>query len=455
MQDELRTRLCADGAVVAGVLSGTSADGIDVAITRMRARGITDGERSSSPTPTVPNLIGRQTRVHATSADVEAPELLAFETVPFEDDLRARVRAVLDGAPCGLREAALLSRDLGRAFGRAARELAQHSGVGLDLVGSHGQTVWHHDGNEASGAATLQLGDGDFVAEEAGCAVVSDFRQRDIAAGGEGAPLSALADPILFERVPRPCAILNLGGMGNLTVLRARDPRASGVAREDERTQEMSARSKQGSAGSVGMFRSHRTRAPDDVLAFDTGPANALLDGLARELLGASCDRDGASAARGRVDEGLLQELGAHSFFEKPPPRSTGRDTFGTAWVGEVLQRARSRGLLERGPDDLMATATAFVAQSVATALARFVEPRVERLVVAGGGVHNRSLMLHLHERCRIPVGSSSAAGVDPDAREALVFAVLAARCILGQPSTAPGATGARSGSVLGKISPG
>src|SRR6185503_17506598 len=103
------------------------------------------------------------------------------------------------------------------------RDCAQQSGIVLDLVGSHGQTVWHHDGNEGSGAATVQLGDGDFVAEEAGCAVVSDFRQRDIAAGGEGAPISALADGVLFERVPRPCAILNLGGMANLTVLREGD----------------------------------------------------------------------------------------------------------------------------------------------------------------------------------------------------------------------------------------
>jgi anhydro-N-acetylmuramic acid kinase len=190
------------------------------------------------------------------------------------------------------------------------------------------------------------------------------------------------------------------------------------------------------------------------VLAFDTGPANALLDGLARALLDAPCDRDGASAARGKVDEELLRELGDHPFFDKPPPKSTGRDTFGAAWVAQVIARARERRLLVRGPDDLLATATAFVAQTVATALDRFVEPRAQRLVVAGGGVHNRALMLALYERCRIPVGSSSAAGFDPYAREALVFAVLAALCVLQIPSTHPGATGARTGRVLGKISP-
>src|SRR4051794_9258656 len=156
MTPALRDLFSHEGAIVAGVLSGTSADGIDVAITRMREA----------------------------ADDVETPELIVFATLPFPDDVRARVRDVLDGTPCGLREAALLSRDLGRAFGRAARDLAHEHGVELDLVGSHGQTVWHHDGNEASGAATLQLGDGDFVAEEAGCTVVSDFRQRDVAAGG-------------------------------------------------------------------------------------------------------------------------------------------------------------------------------------------------------------------------------------------------------------------------------
>ncbi len=191
------------------------------------------------------------------------------------------------------------------------------------------------------------------------------------------------------------------------------------------------------------------------MLAFDTGPANALLDGLARRLLHAPCDRDGASAARGTVDEALLREWIAHPFFAKRPPRSTGRDTFGEAWVGDVIERARGKGLLEHGPDDLMATATAFVAYTVADSLTRFVEPKAQRLVVAGGGVHNRTLMLQLYERCRIPVGSSDAAGVDPDAREALVFAVLAARCILGRPVTHRGATGALAGRVLGKISPG
>ena len=380
--DELRTKF-EDGAIVAGVLSGTSADGIDVALTRMRVDG---AERSLQP-----------------------PEALAFETLAFPAELAPSVRAVLDGASLDLRGAALLSRDLGRAFGRAARDVAGRNGLVPDLVGSHGQTVWHHDGVEPAGRATLQLGDGDYVAEEAGCAVVSDFRQRDIAAGGQGAPIAALADVLLFADERRPAAILNLGGMGNLTVLEA------GVGPQ----------------------------------SFDTGPAGALLDGLARRLFDRPFDEDGAWAARGTPDPVLVSELCEHPFFAAAPPKSTGRDTFGEAWVDGVAER-----LAALAPQDAMASAVAFVARTVAEALERHVEASPRRLLVAGGGVHNAALLSALERATELPVHSCAEAGVDPDAREALGFAVLAARCVLGIPVTSPRATGAAPGRVLGKISP-
>ncbi len=379
-----------EGAIVAGVLSGTSADGIDVGLARIRAH-----ERAGELT-------------------LEPPELLAYACEPFPAELRARVRAVLDGAPCGLRDAALLDRDLGRAFGAAARAVAERHALQLDLVGSHGQTVWHHDGAEASGPATLQLGDGDFVAEACGATVVSDFRQRDVAAGGEGAPLSPLADALIFARLERPAAVLNLGGMGNLTLLLSNG----------------------------------------GLLAFDTGPANSLLDGLARRLLSAEMDADGAAAARGRSDAGLVAELARHPFLARKPPRSTGRDTFGAPWVDGIVEKARRRGLLERGPDDLLATAVDFVAATVADALVRFAPERPRELIVAGGGALNPAQMAALARRTGLPVCSSAALGLDPKAREALVFAVLAAACVLGLPVTHPGATGAAAGRPLGKISP-
>src|SRR5262245_48812407 len=259
-------------AIVGGVLSGTSADGIDVALLRFGAAGV--------------------------------PTFLAFETRPFPRDLGREVRRGLDGKRIGARELALLGRDLGRAFGQAARALAERERLALDLVGSHGQTVYHHDGLEPSGAATLQLGDGDFVAHASGAVTVSDFRTADVAAGGEGAPLSGALDAELFPDLPRPAAILNLGGIANVTFL------ADGSA----------------------------------PLAFDVGPANALLDGLARALLGRPFDEDGAVAGKGRVDESLLAEELRHPFFSRPPPKSTGRDTFGADHVSGFLARSRARG---------------------------------------------------------------------------------------------------------------
>lgn len=383
--DRLRTRLVAGRALVAGVLSGTSADGIDVALVRFGAAG----ERP-----------------------LGVPRLERFRTLPFPPELRARVRAVLDGGTLGLRESALLSRDLGREFGRAAREVAREHGEPLDLVGSHGQTVWHHDGHETSGAATVQLGDGDFVAEECECVVASDFRQRDIAAGGEGAPVSALADDLVFADLPRPAAILNLGGMANLTVL-SDDP-------------------------------------AQHALAFDTGPANALLDGLARRVLGRPYDENGAAALAGTANVQLVNELLEHDFFRRTPPKSTGRDTFGEAWVERVVARAAELGVA-RGPD-LLASAADFVATSIANALRDF-RIRAQWLVVCGGGVHHQRVLNTLALRCPQPIASGADFGVDPDAREALVFATLGARCALALPVTCPNATGARPGRVLGKLS--
>ncbi len=383
--NDLGARVREGRALVAGVLSGTSGDGIDVALVRFDGAEWRGGLRT--------------------------PRVVWFDTLAFEPQLARRVRAVLDGAPTGLRESAVLSRDLGRAFGAAVASAQRAAGERVELVGSHGQTVWHHDGEQACGPATLQLGDGDFVAEACGCAVVSDFRQRDIAAGGEGAPLSALADDLIFAALPRPVAVLNLGGMSNLTLLEEQGVRA-----------------------------------------FDVGPACALLDGLARKLLGAPFDDNGAVAARGRVHEALVSELSAHPFLLRAPPKSTGRDTFGAAWIEQVLARARE--LRVESSEDLLASAANFVALSVVRALKEFGGARWNYLVVCGGGAAHAPLIDTLALRCPHPVVSGADFDVDPDAREALVFATLAARCVLGEAVSSPSATRARAGRVLGKLSP-
>ena len=387
-----RQRLLAGEGIVAGCLSGTSADGIDVVLMRPRAVA----------------------RPEDWEAAGEGPESLAFETLPFEPSLAARVRCVLDGEPLGLGPLACLSRDLGLAFGAAARRLAEAQGLGLDLVASHGQTVWHHDGDPQFGPASLQLGEGNFVAQAAGALTAADFRQADLALGGEGAPISALADELLFPGLERPLAILNLGGMANLTLL-----------------------------GERGSGR---------LTAFDTGPAGSLLDGLARRLLGQPYDAEGRVASAGKVHAGWVQEILSHSFFKQLPPKSTGRDTFGEAWIEALLASPAGREVQAGGAPDVLASAVAAVAQSVHEGLGNSGSPTPRRLLLAGGGAKNLELVRSL-SRGRDPVVESCAQhGVDPDAREALVFAILGLRCVFGLSSTNPGATGARAGGILGAL---
>ncbi len=398
-------RLGDGSAVVAGVLSGTSVDGIDVALVRFPA--LAEGQ------------------------SVGAPELLSFATQPFPEPLGSELRDFIahgDSVQRGPRELALLHRDLGLAFGQAAAASARSAGLPLHLVGSHGQTVWHHDGVESAGPMTLQLGDGDHVAAAAEATTVSDFRTADIAAGGEGAPLSALVDDVLFPDLVRPAVILNMGGIANVTIL---GPRAAGAA---------------------------------PLVAFDVGPAGALLDGLARARLGQAMDLGGSVAASGEVSEDLVRLLMAHPFMDLEPPKTTGRDTFGENFLAEVL--AHGNDLCSA---DLLASAARFVGLSILGAIERWgsswagprpggqaskTSHRPNQLVVAGGGVHHGPLMATLTQGFGGPVSSAGDLGVDPDAREALCFAVLAARCVRGEPSTSPGASGAVAGRILGKVSP-
>jgi anhydro-N-acetylmuramic acid kinase len=375
-------------AIVAGVLSGTSGDGVDVVIARL---GVTGSGESSRP---------------------QALEQLAFACTAFPDELGRRVRAVLDGVPPSLGEIALLHRDLGLAFGQAVSALAQESGLAPILVGSHGQTVWHHDGAEPGERATLQLGDADHVAQAAGCWVASDFRQADIASGGEGAPLSALVESLLFPGLARPAAVLNLGGIGNLTILGDSD---------------------------------------EPLAAFDTGPAGCLLDGLARRLIKAPMDRGGARASMGTVDEDLLKSWMQHPFFSGDA-LSTGRDTFGEEYVTERLEEARSAGVLEA--DSILATAAAFVAEAVSRGLKRRGVAGLEGLIVAGGGVHNVALTKELQLRTGFRTVSSAEMGVDPDAREALGFAAMGAGCALRWAWNSPRGPKNAENRVLGRLSP-
>jgi len=378
--------------VVVGMISGTSADSIDAAVCRISGAGVPTSDREGA-------------RV----------ELLHYGEAPYDPELKRRI---LDLASLGVREIAELNVEVGEAFARACLNTMAEASLkpsDIDLIGSHGQTIYHHSSVPGAIGATLQVGDGDVIAERTGAAVVCDFRARDIAGGGEGAPVSPYADMILYAPPDRKSAserrvVLNLGGIANVTVL---DP------------------------------------DPNKVFGFDTGPANTLLDRLARRLSGGSlsCDRDGALARAGRVDEGLVDRLLSEDpFLTRKPPKSTGFEMYGDAFV------ERAGTLLGRFDSDLMATLTEFTARTVADAFARFVPPVVE-VIGAGGGVKNPALIGRIAELlapARFVLGDDR--GIPGDAREALAFAILANDALFGLPTSLPAVTGASRPAPLGKF---
>ncbi|MBL8692905.1 MAG: anhydro-N-acetylmuramic acid kinase [Planctomycetes bacterium] len=384
--------------LVVGLLSGTSADAIDCAVCSIEGGAIPP--RTGGPD----------------AATTRRVRLEAFRSQPYDPALRSKILAAESLDVRGIAE---LHAAIGDAFAESCLRALVHAGIpeeAVDAVGSHGQTIYHHSGREPR--VTLQLGDGDRIAERTGFLTVSDFRARDVAAGGEGAPLTPYADRVLFAPKDSSTrrAVLNLGGIANITLL--------GPLRES-------------------------------TIAFDTGPANAPLDRLARLYSeGAlSCDFDGAIAARGTVDEELLKRLMAHPFLSRQPPKSTGPEEFGDLLVSELVRA------VGRVTPDLFATVTEFVAQSVALGLRQALyvdrQPSAElELVVAGGGARNKSLLDRITAAVApARVVLSDALGVPTQAREAMAFALLAHDALLGLPTNLPSVTGARRPACLGKIS--
>jgi anhydro-N-acetylmuramic acid kinase len=386
---DLLERSVKPSRLVVGLMSGTSADSIDVAICRMKGQGS--------------NI---------------TVELIHFEEHGHDAEVK---RHVLKSGELGLRAIAELNVLLGETFAEAclsALKQASISPAEVDIVGSHGQTIYHHSGVAGARRATLQLGDGDVIAVRTACYVISDFRARDIAAGGEGAPLSPIADTILFApREPhRPCrrVILNLGGIANLTVLDS---------------------------------------DPTHVFGFDTGPANAPLDRLARHLSGGTlaCDKDGRFARAGRINEQLLSELlQRDAFLTRRPPKSTGFEMYGDEFVAHA---AKQHGAYDV---DLMATLTEFTARSIALGLQQCVQfgPPIDEVVIAGGGVNNPAVIERITALIApIPIVTADELGVPPAAREAMAFAVLADMTLRGITACLPPVTGATAPKLLGKLS--
>jgi anhydro-N-acetylmuramic acid kinase len=290
---------------------------------------------------------------------------------------------------------------------------------GVTAIGSHGHTIWHRPPGPDGRGATLQLGCAATIAERTGIDVISDFRSRDVAAGGHGAPLVPFADRLLFAAEDRTRALVNIGGMANIT-------------------------------------RVPRRGSPEPLLAFDTGPGNGLIDLAAGLASGgeATYDADGRRAARGRADEEALADLLADPFFEQTPPRSTGRERFGRAIVDRVVARLKPQS--ERDWDDIIATMTELTARSVAGSVRRFVEPRgVDELIVTGGGASNGHLMSRNGTLLApLPVTTGGTAGIDADAKEAIAFAALAWAHIHGLAGNVPEVTGARGPRRLGSRTP-
>lgn len=355
-----------------GLMSGTSLDGVDAALVDL----------------------------------ARSPALLATGFLPYPDRLRAALLALHAPAADELERAARLGVELGELYAEAVSRLLGKSGTpatSIRAIGCHGQTVRHRP----QAGYTLQLNQPALLAERSGIAVVADFRSRDIAAGGEGAPLAPAFHAACFRDSSRHRAVINIGGIANLTHLPPQGP----------------------------------------VTGFDSGPGNLLLDAWAREHLGEEFDRDGAFAAKGRPVAALLEAMLADPYFRRPPPRSTGRDDFNVEWV-------RSFGVERYPAGDVQATLAELTAHAIGDAAARFC-PGIEEAFLCGGGVHNADLVRRLRRSlsaCRVE--TTGRLGIDPDWVEAMAFAWLAQRRLKNQPGNLPDVTGARGPRVLGAIYP-
>lgn len=359
------------GELYVGLMSGTSADAIDAALVRFDP----------------------------------APAIVAAQTTPLPAAIRRQIRSINADTP--LRALGQLDIQLGRLFAAAAQDLlrtAKQTAAAVRAIGSHGQTVWHEPAGDFP--FSMQIGDPNIIAERTGIATVADFRRRDMAAGGQGAPLVPAFHQEIFGAPDKVRCVLNLGGIANITVLQ-----------------------------------------PGATFGFDTGPANTLLDGWTQKNTGQPFDVDGQWAASGEPQTRLLDALLEDAYFARPAPKSTGPEHFSPQWLQHHLDEDPALR-----PQDVQATLLELTARSVALAV-RSHAAKADALLVCGGGVHNRRLMERLGELLApMPVASTATVGIDPDYVEACAFAWLARQRLLEQAGNLAAATGARAPAVLGGI---
>jgi anhydro-N-acetylmuramic acid kinase len=375
---------------VAGLMSGTSADGVDTAIIDFNGNKVT---------------------------------VLAYDTFPYPAALRRSIFELFESKTCRLVDICHLNFAIGEIFAEAVLKLCRKSGIDLntiDLIGSHGQTIYHNPEGRRFGKrivrSTLQIGEPSVIAQRTGITTVADFRPRDMAANGQGAPLVPYADYILFRDKKINRAIQNIGGIANVTYLPA------------------------------GCRLS-------DIIAFDTGPGNMIIDRIVSLISKGSkkFDRNGKIAARGTVNKGMLKNLLRHPFFSRRPPKSTGREMFGKDYCDILYYEAMKKGLSH---EDIVATATAFTAVSIARSY-RLLPAMPDELILCGGGAHNRTLIKMLRQELgNVKILLSEEVGISCDAKEAISFAILAYATIKGIANNVPSATGADQPLILGKIVP-
>ena len=380
---------------VIGLMSGTSVDGVDAALVEIRGHGL-------------------ETKV----------ELIAFHSHAFEMEVRDRIFDLFQPETSRVDEICQMNFLIGEVFADAAVAAIREAGLEareIDLIGSHGQTIYHLPPQAEAQyvPSTLQIGEPAVIAHRTGIPTIANFRVADLAAGGQGAPLVPYVDFLLFRGADRTVALQNIGGISNVTLIPA-------------------------------------SAAGSDVLASDTGPGNMIIDSV-MEILTDGAERyddAGQFAAQGSVCESLLSEWLGHPFISAHPPKTTGREAFGRQFAHQALEQAKNQNV---GQTDLVATLTAFTAETIFEYYRRFLFPHysVDKIYISGGGAHNLTLMDHLKARFQpIPLLPIDSMDFSSDAKEAIAFAVLANEAIHGHPTNLPQATGASQSMVLGTFSP-
>ncbi|HEY9870210.1 MAG TPA: anhydro-N-acetylmuramic acid kinase [Candidatus Obscuribacterales bacterium] len=385
---------------VIGLNSGTSMDGVDAALFYIEPSG--QPPRSE----------------HVPSLKVK---MLSCLLHPFEGAFRHNLKQLIASGQTTLETICRLNAALGEIFAAAALELISQSGLPasqIGLIGSHGQTIWHAPERAdlwgITTTSTLQLGEPAIIAARTGIPVIGDFRVQDLAFGGQGAPLAAFADAVLFGDSGHPTGVLNIGGIANLTVIDA---------------------------------------AGEAIMAFDTGPGNMIADRAAEILFGRPFDAGGELAGRGCIEESWLSELLEHPYFSAVPPKTTGREVFGQAYADRLIAEGKEKGLSDH---DIIATLTALTPMSIVESYVRFVEPetRIDRLILGGGGTENKAIRRLLTDFWpqELTLYRHEDFGISTKFKEALLFALLAYTSFYGIPNNVPRCTGASRRTCLGKL---